>query len=86
MKDGEIVQVGTPHEFLTNPVNDFVREFVGNKQVPVRLEELMVRLQMNRQYCPKRKLFLYRLHWQRYSNSWPRLNRLPLWMAEKWSG
>ncbi|MEK6461205.1 osmoprotectant update ABC transporter ATP-binding subunit OpuFA [Heyndrickxia faecalis] len=42
MKDGEIVQVGTPHEFLTNPVNDFVREFVGNKQVPVRVEELMV--------------------------------------------
>ena len=31
MKDGEIVQIGTPHEFLTKPVNDFVREFVETK-------------------------------------------------------
>ncbi|MEG6533700.1 ABC transporter ATP-binding protein [Caldibacillus thermoamylovorans] len=29
MKDGEIVQVGTPQELVTNPANDFVREFVG---------------------------------------------------------
>ncbi|RKD29012.1 quaternary amine ABC transporter ATP-binding protein [Thermohalobacter berrensis] len=28
MKDGEIVQIGTPEEILTNPANDYVREFV----------------------------------------------------------
>jgi osmoprotectant transport system ATP-binding protein len=33
MKDGEVVQVGTPHEFLTNPANDFVREFVGGSKI-----------------------------------------------------
>ncbi|MFJ8099916.1 ABC transporter ATP-binding protein [Lysinibacillus sp. NPDC096212] len=32
MKDGEIVQIGTPHEIIQNPVNDFVREFVGIKE------------------------------------------------------
>ncbi len=31
MKDGKIVQVGTPQELVTNPANDFVREFVGEK-------------------------------------------------------
>ncbi|WP_432681236.1 ABC transporter ATP-binding protein [Bacillus velezensis] len=31
MKNGKIVQIGTPHELLTKPANDFVREFVGNK-------------------------------------------------------
>lgn len=31
IKDGEIVQVGTPQELVTNPANDFVREFVGEK-------------------------------------------------------
>lgn len=29
MKDGQIVQTGTPEELLHQPVNDFVREFVG---------------------------------------------------------
>ena len=28
MKDGEVVQVGTPDEILRNPANDFVRSFV----------------------------------------------------------
>ncbi|EPW66950.1 quaternary amine ABC transporter ATP-binding protein [Streptococcus agalactiae] len=28
MKDGEIMQIGTGEEILTNPTNDFVREFV----------------------------------------------------------
>lgn len=28
MKDGEVVQVGTPDEILRNPVNDYVRHFV----------------------------------------------------------
>ncbi|MGG0916473.1 ABC transporter ATP-binding protein [Bacillus velezensis] len=31
MKNGKIVQIGTPHELLIKPANDFVREFVGNK-------------------------------------------------------
>lgn len=29
MKDGEIVQQGTPAELLENPANDFVKEFIG---------------------------------------------------------
>ena len=29
MKDGQIVQTGTPEELLHQPANDFVREFVG---------------------------------------------------------
>lgn len=32
MKDGGIVQIGTPHEIVQNPVNDFVREFVGIRE------------------------------------------------------
>lgn len=31
MKGGEIVQIGTPHELISNPANDFVEEFVGGK-------------------------------------------------------
>ncbi|MEK5231708.1 ABC transporter ATP-binding protein [Lysinibacillus sp. FSL K6-0232] len=31
MKDGEIVQIGTPHEIIQNPANDFVRQFIGIK-------------------------------------------------------
>jgi glycine betaine/proline transport system ATP-binding protein len=27
MKDGEIVQIGTPEEFILNPANDYIREF-----------------------------------------------------------
>ncbi|MFK7754398.1 MAG: glycine betaine/L-proline ABC transporter ATP-binding protein [Sedimentitalea sp.] len=30
MKDGEIVQIGTPADIVLNPANDYVREFVGN--------------------------------------------------------
>lgn len=29
MKDGEIVQVGTPDDILHHPANDFVKEFIG---------------------------------------------------------
>jgi glycine betaine/proline transport system ATP-binding protein len=32
MKDGEFVQVGTPAQIVTNPANDYVREFI--KDVP----------------------------------------------------
>ena len=30
MKDGEVVQVGTPEEILSKPANDYVRDFVEN--------------------------------------------------------
>lgn len=36
MKDGEIVQVGTPKEIIENPVNEFVRNFVGMQGVTVK--------------------------------------------------
>jgi len=42
MKEGEIVQVGTPNEFLTNPANDFVRDFVGGRKLPINLAELII--------------------------------------------
>lgn len=29
MKDGEIVQIGSPEELLTNPANDYVADFTG---------------------------------------------------------
>ncbi|MFJ5763819.1 ABC transporter ATP-binding protein [Lysinibacillus sp. NPDC093210] len=34
MKDGEIVQIGTPQDIIQNPVNDFVQEFIGIKDDP----------------------------------------------------
>jgi len=33
MKDGHIVQKGTPQEILENPANDFVKEFIGEKRL-----------------------------------------------------
>ncbi|MFD1708898.1 betaine/proline/choline family ABC transporter ATP-binding protein [Siminovitchia sediminis] len=33
MKDGEIVQQGTPEEILRRPVNDFVENFIGQKRL-----------------------------------------------------
>ena len=41
MTDGEVVQVGTPHEFITNPANDFVREFVGSRKLSFHLDEII---------------------------------------------
>ena len=45
MKEGKVVQNGTPHELLTNPANDFVKEFVGDKSsgwsCNLQLEELL---------------------------------------------
>ncbi|KKK40060.1 glycine/betaine ABC transporter ATP-binding protein [Mesobacillus campisalis] len=32
MKDGKIVQLGTPEEIMNHPANDFVRDFVGSKK------------------------------------------------------
>jgi osmoprotectant transport system ATP-binding protein len=46
MKDGEIVQVGTPNELISQPKNDFVKEFIGRKDVnniPFNLEKLLFR-------------------------------------------
>ncbi|PWA05736.1 glycine/betaine ABC transporter ATP-binding protein [Pueribacillus theae] len=31
MKDGKIVQIGTPDELTKNPANEFVKEFLGDK-------------------------------------------------------
>ncbi len=33
LKDGEIIQYDTPEEILKHPVNDYVREFVGNDRL-----------------------------------------------------
>ncbi|MGG0718177.1 ABC transporter ATP-binding protein [Robertmurraya massiliosenegalensis] len=45
MREGKIVQIGTPQEIVTNPAEDFVKEFVGDKYGKVlnifNLEELM---------------------------------------------
>ena len=32
MKDGRVVQMGTPNEIIENPTNDFVQDFVGSAQ------------------------------------------------------
>lgn len=43
MKDGEIVQIGTPAEIVLNPANDYVREFVGDVPLAnvLRAEDVM---------------------------------------------
>ena len=33
LKDGEIVQVGTPEDILRNPANEFVEEFIGKERL-----------------------------------------------------
>src|SRR5699024_9461925 len=33
MKDGEIVQYGSPEEILRRPANDFVKDFIGQKRL-----------------------------------------------------
>lgn len=38
MKDGEIVQVGTPQEMVENPVNEFVQRFIGVNSVNNRFD------------------------------------------------
>lgn len=32
MKDGHVVQIGTPEELVNDPANDFVESFLGNRQ------------------------------------------------------
>ncbi|MFF6016479.1 ABC transporter ATP-binding protein [Lysinibacillus fusiformis] len=38
MKDGEIVQIGSPQEIVENPVNDFVQQFIGVNSVHNRFD------------------------------------------------
>lgn len=43
MKDGEIVQIGSPAEIVLNPADDYVREFIGNVPLAnvLRAEDVM---------------------------------------------
>ncbi|MFJ5716997.1 ABC transporter ATP-binding protein [Neobacillus sp. NPDC093127] len=56
MKDGEIIQVGTPKEIIENPVNDFVRDFVGTHsaavQENIRLEDIIEQLMTSHSVAP----------------------------------
>ena len=36
MKSGRIVQIGTPHEILTKPADDYVREFVAGADISLQ--------------------------------------------------
>lgn len=40
MKNGEVVQTGTPEELLQQPANDFVREFVGIDQTQAKIIDI----------------------------------------------
>ncbi|MCM3762109.1 ABC transporter ATP-binding protein [Alkalihalobacillus oceani] len=41
MKDGKVVQIGTPAQLQQEPANEFVSAFIGNRQAPVTLRQLM---------------------------------------------
>ncbi|MBS4210097.1 ABC transporter ATP-binding protein [Bacillus sp. FJAT-50079] len=44
MKEGKVVQVGTPDEIVHSPANDFVKEFIGTESSPstdIDLESLL---------------------------------------------
>lgn len=48
MKDGAIVQLGTPEEILKNPANDFVSEFIGkdriwNQPELIKVKDIMIK-------------------------------------------
>ncbi len=40
MKDGQVVQKGTPQEILESPANDFVKEFIGERRLENKLPAL----------------------------------------------
>ncbi|WML44268.1 ABC transporter ATP-binding protein [Neobacillus sp. PS3-40] len=44
MKDGEVVQTGTPLELLQNPANEFVKEFVGEQKVSFNKQMNLVKI------------------------------------------
>ncbi|RHW36715.1 ABC transporter ATP-binding protein [Lysinibacillus yapensis] len=58
MKDGEIVQVGTPNDLVHHPVNDFVKKFLGRTEhgdFQIHLEEALsphTNLQFNGHVIP----------------------------------
>lgn len=39
LKDGQVLQVGTPEELLQNPVNEFVHHFVGSPSTDVNQDQ-----------------------------------------------
>ena len=43
MKDGKVVQAAPPEELLANPVDDFVREFIGKKRLRANYDVDLVR-------------------------------------------
>ncbi|MGB4505495.1 MAG: betaine/proline/choline family ABC transporter ATP-binding protein [Syntrophaceticus sp.] len=42
MKDGEVVQNGSPEDLIRNPADDFVREFIGEKRLLRNPEDVLV--------------------------------------------
>lgn len=56
MKEGEIVQVGTPNEFLINPANHFVREFVGSRKLSIHLHELITPILLEKEIVSDTKI------------------------------
>ncbi|TFB22793.1 ATP-binding cassette domain-containing protein [Filobacillus milosensis] len=50
MKDGEVVQKGSPHELLTEPKNDFVKEFIGTERLQKAETLPLVREMMNQDF------------------------------------
>ena len=47
MKDGHIVQQDSPENILSNPANDYVREFIGKKRLKANYDVDLVREIMN---------------------------------------
>ena len=47
MKDGKVIQEGSPEDLLSNPAGDFVREFIGKKRLRVNYDVDLVREIMN---------------------------------------
>ncbi|MDM5219321.1 ABC transporter ATP-binding protein [Peribacillus sp. NJ11] len=54
--DGQIMQYGTPDEILSNPQNDFVKNFIGNDREIKRLQLLTVRDLLNKAKKVNRKM------------------------------
>ncbi|HEY4551647.1 MAG TPA: ABC transporter ATP-binding protein [Bacillaceae bacterium] len=55
MKDGKVVQIGTPEEIMHHPANDFVRDFVGQQNDilnELSLEEILSPIQISQQKPP----------------------------------
>ena len=58
MKDGKIVQVGTPNELIHHPANDFVKEFIGKalpRDINFNMESL---LSTNKENHMEEKVFV----------------------------